>query len=222
MTIPNDDSKPDQPASDGSVPAPDAAGSVPPAAPVPPAPPAPDAAYPPAPPASAPGAFPSYAATPAAPAAAPTTLPSQVNIAFWLYIGAAVLSVISGIITVVILGSSRQSTIDSLQNSNVKTNGMTIDQLADASIAVGTTLAIITLIFWAIVFVLFAWFMRRGANWSRIILTILTVLSLINVPWGFGAGALQVVLAIVATILIWLKPASAYFAAVKASKAPRV
>jgi hypothetical protein len=157
-----------------------------------------------------------------APVAAPTEPPSSITIAFWLYIGAALLSVISGIVTVVLLSSTRQSTIDSLQNGNLSnTNGLTVQQLADASIAVGTTLAIITLIFWALVFVLFAFFVRRGANWARIVLTVLTVLSLINIPWGFGAGALQVVLAIIATILIWLKPASAYFAAVKASKAPR-
>jgi hypothetical protein len=47
------------------------------------------------------------------------------------------------------------------------------------------------------------------------------VLSLVNIPWGYFSGALQVIAAIVATVLIWLKPASAYFAAVKASKAPR-
>ena len=228
MTIPNDDNRPDQPATDGTVPAPDAAGSVPAAAPQPPA--APSSDFPPAPPAppaappaaAAAPAFPTYSGAPATPVAASTTPPSSINIAFWLYIGAAVLSVISGIVTVVLLSSTRQSTIDSLQNSNLtKTNGLTVQQLADASIAVGTTLAIITLIFWALVFALFALFVRRGANWARIVLTILTVLSLINIPWGFGAGALQVVLAIVATILIWLKPASAYFAAVKAAKAPR-
>ncbi|MFF1572225.1 hypothetical protein ACFVWR_05715 [Leifsonia sp. NPDC058292] len=212
MTIPNDDSKPDVPANDGTVPPAPAAGSVPPAAPD---------AFPPAPPA-APGAFPSYSATPPAPVAAPTAPPQPVNIAFWLYIAAAVLSVISGIVTAVTLSSTRAQIIDTLQNTdNLKTNGVTVDQLADTSIAIGTTFAIITLVFWAVVFVLFAVFMRRGANWARIVLTILTVISLVNIPWGFFTGLLQVIAAIVATILIWLKPASAYFAAVKASKAPR-
>ncbi|WP_431278735.1 hypothetical protein [Leifsonia poae] len=240
MTIPNDDSKPDQPATDGVVPpTPDAAGSVPPAAapeqPVtppapaapdatyPPAPPAPPAAYPPAPPAAgAPGAFPAYAATPAAPVAAPAGPPSLVNTAFWLYIAAAALSVISGIVTIISVSSTRASIIEQLKNTDgVKTNGLSFEQLADASIAGVTVLSIITLIFWAVVFVLFAFFMRRGANWARIVLTVITVLSLVNIPWGFFAGALQVIAAIVATVLIWLKPSSAYFAAVKASKAPR-
>jgi hypothetical protein len=71
------------------------------------------------------------------------------------------------------------------------------------------------------VFVLFAIFMRRGANWARIVLTVVTALSLLNLLASFGIGALQVIVAVVATVLIWLKPASAYFAAVRASKAPR-
>jgi hypothetical protein len=145
-----------------------------------------------------------------------------VNIAFWLYIAAAVLSVISGIVTIISVSSTRQAIIDQLKNtSGLKTNGVTVEQLADASIAGVTALSIVTLIFWAVTFVLFAIFMRRGANWARIVLTVLTVLSLVNIPWGYFSGALQVIAAIVATVLIWLKPASAYFAAVKASKAPR-
>jgi hypothetical protein len=145
-----------------------------------------------------------------------------VNIAFWLYIAAAVLSVISGIVTIITVSSTRQAIIDQLQNtSGLKTNGVTVEQLADASIAGVTALSIVTLIFWAVTFVLFAIFMRRGANWARIVLTVLTVLSLVNIPWGYFSGALQVIAAIVATVLIWLKPASAYFAAVKASRAPR-
>ncbi len=228
MTIPNDDSKPDVPA-DGSVPPAPDAGSVPPAPeqPITPAPdaafpPAPPAAYPAAPPAAPPGTFPAYSAAPNAPVAAPSSRPSLVNTAFWLFIAAAVLSVISGIVTIASVGSTRQQIIDQLQKtSGLKTNGLSIEQLADASIAGVTALSIVTLIFWALVFVLFAYFMRRGANWARIVLTVLTVLSLINIPWGFFAGALQVIAAIVATILMWLKPSSAYFAAVKASKAPR-
>ena len=221
MTIPNDDSKPDQPAQEGATPAPDAAGSVPPAAPVPPAPPAPDAAYPPAPPASAPGAFPSYSAAPAASAAAPTAPPSSVNTAFWLYIGAAVLSVISGIITAVVVANSRATLIVQFNDGTIKTNGISPDTLADSTIAFAVTWSIITMIFWVAVFVIFAILMRRGANWARIVLTVLTVISLLNLLAGYGVGAVQVILAVVATILIWLKPASAYFAAVKASKAPR-
>lgn len=212
MTIPDDENKPAQPA-DGSVP--------PPAAPVPPADSFPPAA-PPAPP--APGAFPASAA-PAAPVAAPSAPPSTVNNAFWLYIVAAVLSVVSGIIAAIAVGGSRAAIIDQLHNQNVTTNGLSVEQVADAAIAFAVTWSIITLVFWTLVFVLFAVFMRRGAGWARIVLTILTVLSLLNilsVLSTFGVSALQTVAAVIALILMWLRPSSEYFAAVKASKAPRV
>ena len=93
--------------------------------------------------------------------------------------------------------------------------------VADAVIAGATVWAIVTLIFWAVAFVLFAFFMRRGANWARIVLTVLTVLSLLNIINGFGTGFLQFALAVVGVVLIWLRPSSEYFAAVKASKVPR-
>lgn len=229
MTIPNDDNNSGVPAG-GSVPPASDAGQVPPAPEQPASPPTPDAAFPPAPPApsafpsappAAPGAFPSYSAAPEAPVAAPSSRPSQVNTSFWLFIAAGALSVISGIVTIATVGSRRQQIIDQLQNNpSVKTQGISLAQVADASIAGLTVLSIVTLIFWAVTFVLFAFRMRRGANWARIVLTVLTVLSLVNLPWGIAA-ILQVIAAIVGTILFWLKPASAYFAAVKASKVPR-
>jgi hypothetical protein len=219
MTIPNDDDRPEQPRSDGPLPPAD------PGAGYPPPPPAPAYGAPGtgtgAPETGVPGAYPAYAATPAAPAGAPAAPPSQVTIGFWLYIAAAVLSVISGIVTVVVVVNSRQAALDALTNGSTTLKGITAQQAADASIAVGTILSIITLLFWAITFTVFALLMRRGAGWARIVLTVLTVLSLVNIPWGYGAGGLQVVAAIVATVLIWLRPASEYFAAVKASRALR-
>ncbi|UAJ81683.1 hypothetical protein IT072_19585 [Leifsonia sp. ZF2019] len=138
-----------------------------------------------------------------------------------MYVASALFSVISGIITVVVVGNTRQQLIDSLRSSSTDLRGVTTDQFVDGAIAVGITWAIVTLIFWAIVFVLFAFFARRGANWARIVLTVLTALSLLNLLAGYGLGALQVVASIVAVVLLWLRPSTEYFAAVKASKAPR-
>ncbi|MEY9852389.1 putative membrane protein [Leifsonia sp. EB41] len=239
MTIPEDENKP-QPPEGGNT-----AGAVPPvpeptepaapaapasdAPPVPPVTPpsaAPAGGFPPAPPAPQagavpppPGAFPSYAAVPPPPVATPTRIPTTVNTAFWLYIASAVLSVIGGIVTIASASSNRAAIIRQLQTQNL--HGQNIDTLATAAIGVAIGLSIITLIFWAIVFVLFAFFMRRGANWARIVLTILTVVSLLNILPGFPFGLIQVIASIVAVILIWLRPSSAWFAAIKASKAPR-
>ncbi|MGJ4845368.1 hypothetical protein [Leifsonia sp. Le1] len=235
MTIPNDDSTPEQPTGGNVPPAPDAGGAVPPVPPAPPASPVPPAApveqTPPTqapgyPSAAASGGFPAYSAAPSAPApAAPTEPPSQITIAFWLYIAAAVLSVISGIVTAISVSANRDTILQQITDSLAKsqTNGAKLDPntLTDAAITFGIVWAVVTLIFWALVFVLFAVFMRRGRNWARIVLTVLTVISLLNLGGLYFIGGVQVIAAIVATILIWLKPASQYFAAVKASRAPR-
>jgi hypothetical protein len=212
-----DENTPQQPAAGntpGSVP------PVPPAAPVPPAEPAPSAASynpPPAPP--APGAYPA-SSVPGAPVGAPTAPPTPVNVAFWLFVASALLSVIGGIITLATIGGTRQSLLDSIETQG-SVDQSQAQQVVDAAIGLGITWAIVTLIFWAVVFVLFAFFMRRGANWARIVLTVLTALSLLNIIAGFGLGALQVVASIVAVVLMWLRPSTEYFNAVKATKAPR-
>ncbi|MGH1524893.1 hypothetical protein ACRAWC_13000 [Leifsonia sp. L25] len=201
------------------------ASDLPPVPPVAPPPAAPAGGYPPAPQAGAvpppPGAFPSYAAAPPQPVAAPTRIPTTVNTAFWLYIASAVLSVIGGIVTIATASSGRAEIIRQLQSSGTNLHGQNIDTLATAAIGVAIGLSIVTLIFWAVVFVLFAFFMRRGANWARIVLTVLTAVSLLNFRPGFPFGLIQVIASIVAVILIWLRPSSAWFAAIKASKAPR-
>jgi len=222
MTNPDDEStpRPAGPTGAGEPTTPPPASDVPAAADAPTPPPAaPGAGFPAAPP--PPPAYPAGAGAPVGgPVVAPTAPPTTVNIAFWLYVAGAVLSVISGIITIATIGSQRAQFLDAVRNSS-QTGNANPNAVVDAVIAGATVWAIVTLIFWAVAFVLFAFFMRRGANWARIVLTVLTVLSLLNIINGFGTGALQVIATIVATVLIWLRPSSEYFAAVKASKAPR-
>jgi hypothetical protein len=224
MTIPEDENKPQPPAggeSTGAVPPvppaaePAAAPSEPIAAPAEPVAPQAGAVPPP------PGAFPAYAAAAPEPVAAPTATPTTVTTAFWLYVASAVLSVIGGIITIATVGNSRAAILQQIQTNGTNLRGESVDTVVNAAIGVAIGFSVVTLIFWAITFVLFAFFMRRGANWARIVLTVLTALSLLNILTAFGVGALQVVLAIVAVVLMWLRPSSAWFAAVRASKAPR-
>ena len=218
MSIPDDEStpRPAEPTGAGEPTTP------PPAPAAPSAPPASGQGFPTAPP--PPPAFPASsgypAGAPVAATAAPTAPPRTVNIAFWLFVAGAVLSVISGIITVATIGSQRAQFLDAVQKSD-QNSSLDPQSVADAVIAGATVWAIVTLIFWAVAFVLFAFFMRRGANWARIVLTVLTVLSLLNIINGFGTGFLQFALAVVGVVLIWLRPSSEYFAAVKASKVPR-
>ena len=124
------------------------------------------------------------------------------------------------LVTIATIGSTRDTALEQIRNSP-QANGQNAQALVDGIIAAATVWAIITLIFWAVVFVLFAYFMRRGANWARIVLTVLTALSLLNVLAGYGVGFLQFAATVAALVLIWLRPSNEYFAAVRASKAPR-
>jgi hypothetical protein len=140
--------------------------------------------------------------------------PRQVAIAFWLYMAAAALSLVSLAVALLASGAARDSVARELAKNNVKVSDSAINAVWGVTIGLSILFAVV----WIAVFVLFAFFMKRGANWARIVLTVFTVLSLVNILSGFGLGALQVAASVIATILIWLRPASDYFAAVKARK----
>jgi hypothetical protein len=144
----------------------------------------------------------------------PAVAPRQVVTAFWLYIAAAVLSLVSLVVSLATFGGMRDVVARQLANEGVKVSDSAINALLGVTIGISILFAVI----WIAAFVLFAIFMKRGANWARIVLTVITALSLVNILSGFGLGALQVVVSVIATILIWLRPASEYFTAVKARR----
>lgn len=69
-----------------------------------------------------------------------------------------------------------------------------------------------------IAFIVFDLFMRRGANWARIVLLIVTILGLTGVVGGFGVGAVGVLASVVAAVLTFLPASNAWFRAVKDRK----
>ncbi|MFF9563779.1 hypothetical protein ACF1AJ_10565 [Leifsonia sp. NPDC014704] len=162
---------------------------------------------------------PSYPASssPAPSAGGPVTPPQQVNTAFWLYIVGAALSLISLIVSLATVGSLKEA----IQRQLAAQGQQVPDGAVDAGVAVSVTLTVIIGILFIAAYVLFAYFMRRGANWARIVLLVVTVLSLFDILGGFGTGAARFVVGVIATILIFLKPANDYFREVKARKLPR-
>lgn len=162
---------------------------------------------------------PSYPASssPAPAASGPVTPPQQVNIAFWLYIAGAALSLIALVVSLATVGSLKDDLQRQLATQGQQISGSALDSI----VAVSVTGAVIFGILYIVAYVLFAYFMRRGANWARIVLLVVTVLSLFGILGGFGLGAARVVVGVIATILIFLKPANDYFREVKARKQPR-
>jgi K+-sensing histidine kinase KdpD len=144
-------------------------------------------------------------------------VPSRVNIAFWLYIAAAAISLIALIVSL----SSVDALRTSLQNQ-LDDQGTSVDAASlDAAVTAAVTASVIFGLLYLAAYVLFAFLMRRGANWARIVLLIITALSLLDVLSGYGLGAVRVILGIIATVLVFTAPANAYFTAVKSAKANR-
>lgn len=64
--------------------------------------------------------------------------------------------------------------------------------------------------------VVFDLFMRQGANWARIVLIALTVLSLGSITHTHGLGTLFAAISVTAAVLTVLRPSSTYFRATSA------
>jgi hypothetical protein len=164
--------------------------------------------------------LPSYSSSdptpPSGRSGAPVAVPTQVNTSYWLYIAAAIVSVIILLLSAFAVDATRKLIRQAAEKSGSHLTSTQLDAAATASIVFAVVLGLI----FAALFVLFAVFMRRGANWARIVLLIITVLSLTGAAGSYGLGILRLILGVVATVLIFMRPANEYFRAVKASRTP--
>jgi hypothetical protein len=124
--------------------------------------------------------------------------PSTVTASFWLYLVTVVLSILSSVVGIIWVTSLRD------------------DQATGASPLIGTVLALVI----AVVQLVVVFRMRSGHNWARIVLLVVSVLSLL----GLGVtvtgvmlgpvrlvGLLTPVIVIVATILMFVPASNRYF-----------
>ncbi|MTD14503.1 hypothetical protein GIS00_11150 [Nakamurella sp. YIM 132087] len=159
------------------------------------------------------GGYPVGGPPPAKPA-----IPGTVQGAFALYVVSAVLSIISAIVVM-------NSDIWDLARADRFTSGV---------VTAAATIGLIIGIGFLAVYVFFAFMMRAGRNWARIVLTVFSGLAIVS---GFSTRAsvtvngqtysatggqlinwISVGIAVVAIVLMYLKPSSEYFTAFKAFK----
>jgi hypothetical protein len=140
--------------------------------------------------------------------------PKRVNTAFWLYIAAAALSLVSLIVSLMTTDASRAALQEQLERQGTAVDPATLD----AAIGAGVVISVVFGLLYLAAYVLFAFFLRRGANWARIVLVIITALSLFDVLSGFGVGAVRVLLGVVATVLVFTGESNEYFRSAKARK----
>ncbi|MBF4592032.1 hypothetical protein [Curtobacterium sp. VKM Ac-1395] len=146
--------------------------------------------------------------------AAPTAAPRFVTIAFWLYLITALAHIVGIIISATRLPAAQQAAKDQLQQSGTSTNGVDVNGILGATLVASIVIGVL----YIIAFIVFDLFMRRGANWARIVLLIVTILGLTGVIGGSGVGAVGVLASVVAAVLTFLPASNAWFRAVKDRK----
>ncbi|MGG5175210.1 hypothetical protein ACQQCD_09345 [Pseudarthrobacter sp. J1763] len=132
-------------------------------------------------------------------------VPQKVNLAFWLIIAAGVLSLIGAIVA----GASANTAAgrEALANQmGAQGDPETINSVLSAVAPMLIVFGIIGLG----LYVLVAFFVRKGANWARILGTVFAVLSLSYLGSGL-IYILSMVLGIAAIVLIWLKDSAPWF-----------
>lgn len=144
--------------------------------------------------------------------AAPEPLPKTLKIAIWLMYGGAALSTLTGVLQTLAIATANLAT---LKKANPT---FTIAQLhtQQHQAILGTAIfGLLEVALWIMV----AWFTRRGVSWVRIIATALFAFNTWGTVGYFASGyaATQLAYATVlwlvglgATVLLWLPASSAY------------
>lgn len=139
-----------------------------------------------------------------------------VDIAFYLFLVVALTRLITIIVGATQIGNVTQRAKDQIAN---QTAGSGLSQAQVEGVLRGSIIGgLVVSVLFLIAFVVFDLLMRRGANWARIVLLVLTVLSLTGVISAYGLGAIGVIAGIIACVLMFLPASNAYFREVKARK----
>lgn len=165
------------------------------------------------------GAPPAYGAQPGTPSSgyagapqwpgdnpsAPVARPQKVEIAFWLIIAAGVLNLVASLLGAALVGDTAQYR-DLVRQ--VEQSGGTEDSLRSMITVMSIVIGVIQLGLYLLV----AFFVRKGANWARILGTVFAALSLFSLVSGNVLNIIVVLMGIAAIVLLYLKDSSPYFA----------
>ncbi|WP_410592427.1 hypothetical protein [Amycolatopsis sp. lyj-23] len=142
--------------------------------------------------------------------------PGTVEGAFWAFIAAPVIGLIGGLL----IFANRDQIASTLRDTNRQRGGNLTDAQIDQAVNVTMITAVVIAVIFAALYVLFAFKLRAGRNWARIVLTVLTALQLLSLLIGQSTigGYLAVLAAVVGVVLSFTGPSNAYFAAAKAPR----
>lgn len=139
--------------------------------------------------------------------------PGTIEGAFWAFIAAPVIGLIGGLMVF----GNRDEIATTLRDSNRQRGGNLTDAQIDQAANITMITALVVAVVIAALYLLFAFKLRAGRNWARIVLTVLAALQLISVLTGQStiAGYVAVLAAVVGVVLSFTGPSNAYIAAVK-------
>lgn len=129
------------------------------------------------------------------------TRPGTVETAFWLYLAAPVIGLILSLVSIGRVTSSAAAA-----------------HLPQAAVVAGVVIGIVINVIYLVAVIVIDTFFRRGANWARIVLTVLAALSVFGI---LGLGAITFVIGLVAIILSWLPASNAWFRSLRGGVAQR-
>lgn len=148
--------------------------------------------------------------------------PSSVTTAFWLYVAGAGVGLISVVVGAVV-GIQR---IRSGQLAGSLPPGTDVSpSVINTALTVGVALGVAVGVLSITAYLVFAFLMRGGANWARIVLTVLSAIALVSGLVGLlGLNLLNLLvsaLVVTAAVLLYVPASNAFFAARSAGRAPQ-
>ncbi|ATY16485.1 hypothetical protein CU254_20130 [Amycolatopsis sp. AA4] len=154
--------------------------------------------------------YPSPSAEP--PAEAPPR-PGVITGAFWAFVAATLV----GLVGAVVLFFARDALADAMRRANGQNAARLTDAQIDQAVTIGIVVGAVIAIAIALLRLLFAFKLRAGRNWARIVLTVLTALQVLSLLAGQSTvvGYVSTALAVVGVVLSFLPDANQYFAAAK-------
>jgi hypothetical protein len=145
--------------------------------------------------------------------------PKEILGAFWGFVIAAVTGLVGGILVV----GNRDQILATLRDAN-KPNGKLTEAELNAGATAGIVIAIVIAAVIAGLYLLFAFKLKAGRNWARILLTVVALLALISLVQDHGGTVLSYVgeaAAVIAAVLSYLPASGEYIATVKMTRLNR-
>ncbi|AZI57986.1 hypothetical protein EH165_07370 [Nakamurella antarctica] len=150
--------------------------------------------------------------------------------AFFIYLLTAILSLVSAILLVnstIWARALAEGVLEAQSEADLAGTGLTVGAVINAARLVGVIAGVIFLA----LYLFFAFKMRAGRNWARIVLTVLSALSIVSQASGFGSvevngtaysdsaeqivGWLSAGCAVAAIVLMFTTVSNQFFAASK-------